>query len=287
MLSSNQCGSSLVQTINTPLLIVWSMLRRFNNPRAYKQFIKSCTMHSGDGGIGSIHGVIVVLGLPARTSTERLDELNDDQHVMAFSIIGGDHRLVNYQSTTTLHEDERESAGGGGGGGGRKTVVIESFTVDIPVGSSKEDTCLFADVIIGRNLKSLASISENASSPSFAPTTPTTPLLSPTNPSSPTTVFTNNAIIAAQRRKSPSKLNFADTTAKVSASFTDATRRSPVTPLPSNSSLLFPSLPIEKLAHLSLSLCNQPTIIEGSKFTTTSPDLRSCRRTTTSSGGGR
>ncbi|KAI8001450.1 Abscisic acid receptor PYL11 [Camellia lanceoleosa] len=166
MLSSNQCGSSLVQTINTPLLIVWSMLRWFNNPRAYEQFIKSCTMHSGDGGIGSIHGVIVVLGLPARTSTERLDELNDDQHVMAFSIIGDDHRLVNYQSTTTLHEDERESASGGGGGGGRgrKTVVIESFTVDIPVGSSKEDTCLFADVIIGRNLKSLASISEKLAS---------------------------------------------------------------------------------------------------------------------------
>ncbi|KAL7211623.1 hypothetical protein ACSBR2_014471 [Camellia fascicularis] len=138
------------------------MLRRFDNPRAYKQFIKSYTMHSSDGGIESIHEVMVVLGLPAGISTERLDELNDDQHVMAFSIIGGDHRLVNYQSITTLHEDERE--GGGGGGGGKKTVVIESFTVDIPVGSSKEDTCLFVDIIIGCNLKSLASISEKLAS---------------------------------------------------------------------------------------------------------------------------
>ncbi|GMP72172.1 hypothetical protein CsSME_00030292 [Camellia sinensis var. sinensis] len=136
------------------------MLYRFDNPRAYKQFIKSCTMHSGDDGVGSIHEVMVVSGLPTETITERLYELDDDRHNMVFSIIGGDHRLVNYQSTTTLHEDERE----GGGGGGRKTVVIESFMVDIPAGSSKEDTCLFVDIIIGCNLKSLASISEKLAS---------------------------------------------------------------------------------------------------------------------------
>lgn len=87
---------------------------------------------------------------------ERLDNLNDDLHVMAFSIIGGDHKLANYKSTTTLHHEERESGGGGG-----KTVVIESYVVDVPVGSSKEDTCLFADTIIGCNLRSLAKISED------------------------------------------------------------------------------------------------------------------------------
>ncbi|XP_028107131.1 abscisic acid receptor PYL12-like [Camellia sinensis] len=160
MLPLNQCGSCLVQTISAPLPIVWSMLYRFDNPRAYKQFIKSCTMHSGDDGVGSIHEVMVVSGLPTETITKRLDELDDDRHNMVFSIIGGDHRLVNYQSTTTLHEDERE----GGGGGGRKTVVIESFMVDISAGSSKEDTCLFVDIIIGCNLKSLASISEKLAS---------------------------------------------------------------------------------------------------------------------------
>ncbi|KAE8659664.1 Abscisic acid receptor PYL5 [Hibiscus syriacus] len=104
MLSSNQCGSSLVQTIDAPLPLVWSIIRRFDNPQLYKQFVKSCKLSTGNGGIGSIREVVVVSGLPAATSTERLDELDDDCHVMMISIIGGDHRLVNYRSTTTLHE---------------------------------------------------------------------------------------------------------------------------------------------------------------------------------------
>lgn len=108
-----------------------------------------------------LHGVYcisnkveIVSGLPARFSTERLDKLDDETHVMMFSIIGGDHRLENYHATTTLHEDNgRED-------GGRKTVVIESYVVDVPAGSSEEDTCSFADTIIRCNLKSLANISE-------------------------------------------------------------------------------------------------------------------------------
>ncbi|CAN0853462.1 Abscisic acid receptor PYL6 [Linum grandiflorum] len=71
---------------------------------------------------------------------------------MVVSNIGGDHKLVNYRATTTLHD--------GGGGGGRRTVVIESYVVDIPTDSSPEDTCSFADTIIGCNLKSLARIAE-------------------------------------------------------------------------------------------------------------------------------
>lgn len=86
---------------------------------------------------------------------ERLDKLNDESHVMEFSIIGGDHQLTNYTSTTTLHREERASGGAGG-----KTVVIETYVVDVPVGSTKEDTCLFADTIIACNLRSLAKISE-------------------------------------------------------------------------------------------------------------------------------
>lgn len=61
-------------------------------------------MRSGSGGIGSIREVTIVSGLPATTSMERLDELGDDLHVVVVSIIGGDHRLENYHSTTTLHE---------------------------------------------------------------------------------------------------------------------------------------------------------------------------------------
>jgi abscisic acid receptor (PYR/PYL family) len=152
-LSPNQCGSSLVQTIDAPLPLVWSMVRRFDNPEAYKQFVKSSTMRAGYGGIGSIRDVMVISGLPAGTSTERLDKLDDDMHVMVFSIIGGDHRLVNYRSTTTLHEEEEEK--------GVKTVVIESYVVDVPAENSKEDTCTFADTIVGCNLRSLARMTEN------------------------------------------------------------------------------------------------------------------------------
>ena len=154
ILSPNQCGSILVQTIDAPLPLVWSMIRRFDNPQGYKQFIRSCTMRAGSGDdIGSVREVMLVSGLPAETSTERLEKLDDDMHIMIFSIIGGDHRLMNYRSTTTLHVD-RETKGDG------KTVVIESYVVDVPMGSSKEDTCCFTDTIIGCNLRSLARISE-------------------------------------------------------------------------------------------------------------------------------
>ncbi|MED6175815.1 Abscisic acid receptor pyl11 [Stylosanthes scabra] len=151
-LKSNQCSSSLVQTINAPLDLVWSIIRRFDYPQGYKQFIKSCAMLSGDGGIGSVREVLVMSGLPAEVSVERLDTLDDDQHVLKFTIIGGDHRLLNYSSTITLHEEEERFGG--------KTVAIESYVVDIPAGSSREDTCSFADTIVGCNLRSLAKITE-------------------------------------------------------------------------------------------------------------------------------
>ncbi|KAF8411059.1 hypothetical protein HHK36_003598 [Tetracentron sinense] len=151
-LSPNQCGSSLVQTIDAPLPLVWSLVRRFDKPQAYKRFIKTCSMSNGNGGIGSVREIHVVSGLPAGRSTERLEALDDDSHVISFRIVGGDHRLENYRSTTTLHENAE--------GGRGKTVVIESYVVDVPVGSSEEDTRLFADTIIGCNLRSLARVSE-------------------------------------------------------------------------------------------------------------------------------
>ncbi|KAL5989671.1 Abscisic acid receptor pyl4 [Asimina triloba] len=147
-ISSHQCGSTHVQSISAPLPLVWSVVRQFNNPQAYKRFIRSCSMRSGTGGIGSVREVRVVSGLPASTSTERLDALDDERHVMRFTVVGGDHRLVNYQATTTLHED----ADG--------TVVVESYVVDVPAGSSKEDTVVFVDTIVRCNLRSLARISE-------------------------------------------------------------------------------------------------------------------------------
>ncbi|GMI93490.1 PYR1-like 11, regulatory components of ABA receptor 5 [Hibiscus trionum] len=153
-LTPNQCGSSLVQAIDAPLPLVWSILRRFDSPQAYKQFVKSCTLSAGDGGIGSVREVMVVSGMPAATSMERLDRLDDDTHVMMVSIIGGDHKLVNYRSTTSLHESGSENG---------KTVVVESYVVDVPAGNSTEDTRSFADMIIGCNLRSLARVTEKLS----------------------------------------------------------------------------------------------------------------------------
>ncbi|KAK7412453.1 hypothetical protein VNO78_03915 [Psophocarpus tetragonolobus] len=151
-LSSNQCGSKLVQTIDAPLPLVWSLIRRFEHPQGYKLFVKKCNMVTGDGGIGSVREVKVMSGLPAGVSVERLDKLDDDKHVFKFSIIGGDHRLVNYSSTISLHEEGEEYGG--------KTVAIESYVVDIPDGSTAEDTCSFANTIIACNLRSLAKMSE-------------------------------------------------------------------------------------------------------------------------------
>ncbi|KAL3522486.1 hypothetical protein ACH5RR_015320 [Cinchona calisaya] len=81
-----------------------------------------------------------------------IDRLDDDLHIMVISIIEGDQRLENYQSTTTLHQDDV--------GESDQTVVIESFVVDVPPDSCEMDTCLFADTLIRFNISSLAKITE-------------------------------------------------------------------------------------------------------------------------------
>ncbi|CAL9241709.1 unnamed protein product [Arabidopsis halleri] len=144
------CGSTSVQTINAPLPLVWSILRRFDNPKTYKQFVKTCELRSGDGGEGSVREVTVVSDLPASFSLERLDELDDESHVMLISIIGGDHRLVNYRSKTMVFVATEEE----------KTVVEESYVVDVPEGNTEEETTLFANTIVKCNLRSLAKLSE-------------------------------------------------------------------------------------------------------------------------------
>ena len=157
----NQCCSVVIQAIDAPVSAVWPVVRRFDNPQAYKHFVKSCHVVAaggagGDGGIhvGALREVRVVSGLPAVSSTERLEILDDERHVMSFSVVGGDHRLRNYRSVTTLHGD--------GSNGG--TVVIESYVVDIPAGNTKEETCVFVDTIVRCNLQSLAQMAENMGS---------------------------------------------------------------------------------------------------------------------------
>ncbi|WOK91500.1 hypothetical protein Cni_G00191 [Canna indica] len=146
-----QCSSVNVQYVAAPLPVVWSLVRRFDRPQDYKHFLKDCDLSAGDGGVGSVREVTVISGLPAETSTERLEALDDDKHLMSFSVLGGDHRLRNYRSTTTLHAAD---------GRGEGTVVVESYVVDVPPGNTAEETCIFVDTIVRCNLKTLANISE-------------------------------------------------------------------------------------------------------------------------------
>ncbi|KAF7830913.1 abscisic acid receptor PYL4-like [Senna tora] len=148
----NQCCSVVIQSIHAPVSTVWSVVRRFDNPQAYKHFVKSChVIDGGDIHVGALREVHVVSGLPAVSSTERLEILDDERHVISFSVVGGDHRLSNYRSVTTLHDDAN----------GSETVVIESYVVDVPQGNTKEETCVFVDTIVRCNLQSLSQIAEN------------------------------------------------------------------------------------------------------------------------------
>ncbi|XP_041023841.1 abscisic acid receptor PYL4 [Juglans microcarpa x Juglans regia] len=147
----DQCCSAVIQEIAAPVSTVWPVVRRFDNPQAYKHFVKSCNLIGGDGNVGTLREVLVISGLPAARSTERLEILDEERHVISFSVVGGDHRLANYRSVTTLHPTPS----------GNGTVVIESYVVDVPPGNTMEDTCVFVDTIVRCNLQSLAQIAEN------------------------------------------------------------------------------------------------------------------------------
>lgn len=146
----NQCCSAVIQRISAPVSTVWSVVRRFDNPQAYKHFVKSCDVIVGDGKVGTLREVRVISGLPAGSSTERLEILDEERHVISFSVVDGDHRLANYRSVTTLHAE----AGG--------TIVVESYVVDIPPGNTRDETCVFVDTIVKCNLQSLAQIAQNS-----------------------------------------------------------------------------------------------------------------------------
>ncbi|KAJ4951356.1 hypothetical protein NE237_028188 [Protea cynaroides] len=146
--SSNTCTSLITQRIDAPLTVVWPLVRRFDNPQRYKHFIKSCNMKKGDGGVGSIREVTVISGLPASTSTERLEILDDDRHILSFTVVGGEHRLKNYRSVTSVNEFHK--------GGKVYTIVLESYVVEIPQGNTEEDTKMFVDTVVKLNLQKLA-----------------------------------------------------------------------------------------------------------------------------------
>ncbi|KAL9334695.1 hypothetical protein Peur_071876 [Populus x canadensis] len=151
-LADHQCSSALVKHIKAPVHLVWSLVRRFDQPQKYKPFISRCVV-LGNLEIGSLREVDVRSGLPATTSTERLELLDDDEHIFSIRIVGGDHRLKNYSSVISLHPEIIDGRPG--------TLVIESFVVDVPDGNTKDETCYFVEALIKCNLKSLADISES------------------------------------------------------------------------------------------------------------------------------
>ncbi|KAH0858146.1 hypothetical protein HID58_086407 [Brassica napus] len=152
-LGPGRCSSLLAQRIKSPPETVWSVVRRFDRPQTYKHFIKSCSVDEGfEMRVGCTRYVDVISGLPANTSRERLDLLDDDRRVTGFSITGGEHRLRNYKSVTTVHGFERD--------GRISSVVLESYVVDVPEGNTEEDTRLFADTVVKLNLQKLASVAE-------------------------------------------------------------------------------------------------------------------------------
>ncbi|XP_044476230.1 abscisic acid receptor PYL8-like [Mangifera indica] len=147
----HQCSSSLVKHIKAPVPRVWSLVRRFDQPQKYKPFVSRCIVE-GDLQIGSVREVNVKSGLPATTSTERLELLDDEEHIFSMRIVGGDHRLKNYSSIVTVHPEVIDGRPG--------TLVIESFVVDVPDGNTKDETCFFVEAFIKWNLKSLGDVSE-------------------------------------------------------------------------------------------------------------------------------
>lgn len=148
----NQCSSLLVRHIKAPINLVWSLVRRFDEPQKYKPFVSGCLVQA-NFEIGSVREVNVRSGLPATTSTEKLELFNDEEHILGMRIVGGDHRLTNYSSVITVHPEIIDGRPG--------TMAIESFVVDKPDGNTKDETCCFVESLIKCNLKSLAGISEH------------------------------------------------------------------------------------------------------------------------------
>lgn len=83
-------------------------------PQLNKPLFTCCTMLAADGRRpGSMRELRMTAGLPAWCSTEWLEVLDEEQHVMSFSVVGGGHRLVNYRLTLTMYEALQKWDGGG------------------------------------------------------------------------------------------------------------------------------------------------------------------------------
>ncbi|KAL2539145.1 ABC transporter C family member 8 [Abeliophyllum distichum] len=142
---------SFVQRVDAPAEAVWPFVRAFEAPQTYKHFIKSCKLVAGEGGVGTVRHVAVVSGLPASTSIESSEMVDDEKFVLSFRVVGGEHRLKDYISITSVNELLNEE-------GRVYTVVLESYVVEIPEGNTTEDTRLFVDTIVKLNLQKLKDV---------------------------------------------------------------------------------------------------------------------------------
>ena len=60
-----KCSAVVVQRVEAPASVVWSLVRRFDEPQIYKPFVRSCFIRSDHGNVkvGCIKEVRVVSNL--------------------------------------------------------------------------------------------------------------------------------------------------------------------------------------------------------------------------------
>uniref|UniRef100_A0A803MDZ6 Bet v I/Major latex protein domain-containing protein n=1 Tax=Chenopodium quinoa TaxID=63459 RepID=A0A803MDZ6_CHEQI len=111
-------------------------------------FIRTSYSTSSSNVVGTFRHITFVAEFPSTLSIERLDELNDEKHVMVFSVVGGDHscRIPNYRGTISLVEECNEKSGGQ-----KRTIVTEKYTVNVPEDSNEEETRYLVDTLVGFN----------------------------------------------------------------------------------------------------------------------------------------
>ncbi|KAG6554653.1 hypothetical protein Mapa_003671 [Marchantia paleacea] len=148
---SNQARGFIYKEIEAPSDHVWKVIRRFDRPQAYKKFLVGCCLIRGDGGPGSIRRVWLQPELPGKYSIEQLELLDDENQVLSFRILGGEHKLKNYTSITSVANRTLTT-------GKLGSLVIESYVVDVPEGNTEHQTNVIVHTLIRTHLISLEKI---------------------------------------------------------------------------------------------------------------------------------
>lgn len=132
--SPNQCCSAVILEFGP------SSALRQPSPSSLQEFRQELPCHIRRRECRNPLGDHVISGLLATNNIKRLEILNDEHHILSFSVVGNDHQLANYRSVTTLHPSTAS----------KDTVPIEfeSYVVDIPPDNTKEETCLFVDTVV-------------------------------------------------------------------------------------------------------------------------------------------